>query len=217
MKFILGFLFCAFISFTYAIHNGEIVEPNSIPYQVLIYVKRNGHTSKCGGSLIKTDRVLTAAHCLRDRDSATVIVGAHREHHHERTRQTQVLDPEYLIPNPHWQPGKGHDVGIIKLPEPFELNEYVQLVKLPYGYENDTFEGDVAKVTGWGIVGKQLKILINIIISMKTISDQEDDSVIALRSTENQIISNHDCRKQFKKIHEGNICMSGKGARKSCR
>lgn len=52
--------FCTLVSYSYAIHNGEVVEPNSIPYQVLLLVHRGGQTSKCGGSLVKPDRVLTA-------------------------------------------------------------------------------------------------------------------------------------------------------------
>jgi elastase-1 len=159
MRFIIIVTVCSLISLALAVHNGEIVEPNSIPYQVLILVKRNGHTSKCGGSLIKTDRVLTAAHCLKNRDSATVIVGAHREHdRHEDTRQTQVVDPEDLHPHPSWEPGRGHDIGIIKLPEPFELNEYVQLVNLPYDLEKHSFVGVHAKVSGWGAIGELLII-----------------------------------------------------------
>lgn len=48
------------MSYTYAIHNGAVVKPNSIPYQVLLFVHCDGKTSKCGGSLVKPDRVLTA-------------------------------------------------------------------------------------------------------------------------------------------------------------
>lgn len=60
MKLIVVLTFCALVSYTCAIHNGEVVEPNSIPYQVLLLVYRDGKTSKCGGSLVKADRVLTA-------------------------------------------------------------------------------------------------------------------------------------------------------------
>lgn len=61
-----------------------------------------------------------------------------------------------MYPHPIWEPGKGHDVGIIKLPEPFELNEYVDTVKLPYGLEDHSFTGDIAKLAGWGEIGELL-------------------------------------------------------------
>lgn len=60
MKLITAVVFCVLVSCSYAIHNGRVVEPNSVPYQVLLLVKRGDKTSKCGGSLIKADRVLTA-------------------------------------------------------------------------------------------------------------------------------------------------------------
>ena len=60
MKLFVVLTFCALASYSYAIHNGEVVKPNSIPYQVLLLVHRDGKTSKCGGSLVKPDRVLTA-------------------------------------------------------------------------------------------------------------------------------------------------------------
>ena len=66
MKLIVTLAFCVLVSYTYGIHNGEVVEPNSIPYQVLLLVYRDGKTSKCGGSLIAADRVLTAGEKLLD-------------------------------------------------------------------------------------------------------------------------------------------------------
>ena len=60
MKLIIVLTFCALVSYTYAIHNGGAVKPHSIPYQVLLFVHRDGKTSKCGGSLVRPDRVLTA-------------------------------------------------------------------------------------------------------------------------------------------------------------
>lgn len=95
------------------------------------------------------------AHCIKDRDYVEVFVGAHFLHdRREATRQSQKVDPSYLYPHPSWEPGKGYDVGIIKLPEPFELNEYVSLIKLPYGLEAHSFTGETAKISGWGDIGK---------------------------------------------------------------
>ena len=92
---------------------------------------------------------------MKDRDYVEVIVGAHHLHNrHEKTRQSQKVDPSYLFPHPSWGVEKGYDVGIVKLPEPFELNEYVDLIKLPYGLEGYSFVGQTAKITGWGEIGK---------------------------------------------------------------
>jgi secreted trypsin-like serine protease len=202
MKFITVLtFFCVFlnISQVYSIHNGHTVEPNSIPYMVLIIVKNSDHSSKCGGALVKVDRVLTAAHCLKGKDTAHVTVGAHRIRDiEEDSRQTQTVDADAMYPHPQWAPGKGHDVGIIQLPDAFELNEYVALVKLPYALEGYTFVGEVGKVSGWGRI------------------DDEEDNNGALRAVENPIISNEDCRKHGMRIDSGNVCLSAKHGRRTC-
>ncbi|XP_070497180.1 brachyurin-like [Chironomus tepperi] len=198
MKSIVLLTICALVSYAYAIHNGEVVKPNSIPYQVLLLVYRDGKISKCGGSLVKADRVLTAAHCLKDRDYVEVFVGAHKLHdRREKSRQTQKVEPSALFPHPLWEPGNGYDVGIVKLPIPFELNDDVALVKLPYGLEDKDLVGDIAKISGWGEI------------------DDEHDHVGPLREVENPIISNKECEKHIK-IDAGNICMSGEGGRRTC-
>jgi hypothetical protein len=136
---------------------------------------------------------------LKDRDSVEVFVGAHRLHdRREKTRQSQTVDESALFPHPVWAPGKGHDVGIIKLPEPFELNDDVALIKLPYGLEDETFDGEIGKITGWGEI------------------DDQKDPVEQLRAVDNPIISNHECRKNHVKVDSGNLCLSSKGGRRTC-
>jgi hypothetical protein len=60
MKFIIALCLSALISCAYSIHNGDVVKPNSIPYQVLLLLKNSEKTSKCGGALVRSNRVLTA-------------------------------------------------------------------------------------------------------------------------------------------------------------
>jgi secreted trypsin-like serine protease len=202
MKFITVLTFlCVFlnISQVYSIHNGHTVEPNSIPYMVLIIVKNSDHSSKCGGSLVRVDRVLTAAHCLKGKDTAHVTVGAHRiRENEEDSRQTQTVDSEAFFTHPQWSHGKSSDVGIIQLPDAFELNEFVALVKLPYNFEENLLVGEIAKVSGWG-----------------RINDEEDNNG-ALRAAENPIISNEECKKYKIKMDDGNICLSVRHGRKIC-
>jgi hypothetical protein len=150
------------------------------------------------------ESIFCSAHCLKDRESTDVIVGAHHLHdRRESTRQTQTVDSSYLFPHPHWKPheGKGRDIGIVKVPEPFELNEYVALVSLPYNLGDETFAGELAKISGWG-----------------KIDDNPYDHAGLLRAVENPIISNAECKRHtHSTVVNGNICMSGKGGRRTCR
>lgn len=58
---------------------GETAKPGQFAYQVsLRYEPYNAHF--CGGSIIRTNVILSAAHCLQDNPSPqefSVVVGAH--------------------------------------------------------------------------------------------------------------------------------------------
>lgn len=56
---------------------GEVVVPHTHPYQTALLMQFTGGTGLCGGSVISTNRVLTAAHCPIGSISTQVIAGAH--------------------------------------------------------------------------------------------------------------------------------------------
>jgi secreted trypsin-like serine protease len=52
---------------------GEAATRGQFPYQVAIYID---NVRLCGGSLIRTNWVLTAAHCTYQRTNCSVTIGA---------------------------------------------------------------------------------------------------------------------------------------------
>jgi secreted trypsin-like serine protease len=108
-------------------------------------------TSKmfCGGVILNSHYILTAAHCLSDREENTrVRVGTHVKDMGGslHTVATQYQHPKY----------KNHgtwaefDISLIKLKSPLTITGEVQKLSLPSRLQ-EFREGTMCKVSGWGI------------------------------------------------------------------
>ncbi|KAJ8355879.1 hypothetical protein SKAU_G00186730 [Synaphobranchus kaupii] len=118
-------------------------KPHSWPWQISLRTSRHQHF--CGGTLIKPQWVLTAAHCLERSSrpsSYKIYLGIHSELGNEPSKQ--VRDLEKLILGP---PGK--DIALLKLDRPAIINDMVLPACLP---EKDYIVPSRAEchVTGWG-------------------------------------------------------------------
>ncbi|XP_073242452.1 chymotrypsinogen B-like isoform X2 [Porites lutea] len=126
--------------------NGQDASPHSWPWQISLRV-RGRHI--CGGSLIRDDWIVTAAHCV-DRNPApsayTVVVGGHR-----RTGSTSVQQRLRVI-TLHKHSGFStqnlkHDVAVLQLERPVQLSDKVNTVCLP---DQDADLNSNCYITGWG-------------------------------------------------------------------
>lgn len=126
---------------------GEEAEPYSWPWQVSLQIA-DSHI--CGGTIIKKDWIVTAAHCFNDReqfDSLVVVAGAHdisesteKEHHQKRLVKEIFLYPK--------KNSKAYDIALLLLAEPFQLDHYVLPICLP-GSGNVVPPSTVCVHTGW--------------------------------------------------------------------
>ncbi|XP_035291877.1 elastase 3 like [Anguilla anguilla] len=113
--------------------NGVDALPHSWPWQISLQYLRDGewrHT--CGGSLIATNWVMTAAHCINTDLTYRVFVGKHNLLLDEPG--SNAITPELLIVHEKWNPifvALGNDVALIKLSEHVALSDQVQLACLP--------------------------------------------------------------------------------------
>ncbi|KAM8975088.1 chymotrypsin-like elastase family member 1 [Pelodytes ibericus] len=124
---------------------------NAWPWQIsLQYLSGSSWYHTCGGSLIRANRVLTAAHCVDRVVSFRVVLGDHNLSANDGTEQT--ISVSRIVKHASWNTNNvaaGYDVAVLHLASSATLNSYVQLAALPS-------DGAVLAhnhaciITGWG-------------------------------------------------------------------
>jgi len=131
--------------------NGEVAAAHQFPYQVAILIQRAGGTGLCGGSVISSTSVLTAAHCSDTRTTQfTIIFGAINRTVQEPNQQRRVVPSSGWIGHPSYNARTlVNDIAVINFANnPVTLNQFVQAVALASGTE--LFTGEAAHVSGFG-------------------------------------------------------------------
>merc|ERR550519_608669 len=130
---------------------GETASPNSWPWQIsLQWWSGSSWRHTCGGTVIGTSWVMTAAHCVDSPRTWRVVLGEHDLY--VDSGREQWLGVSRVFIHPMWNANKlssGWDIAMLKLSADVTLNNYVKLGSLPpigqiLPHNNDCF------VTGWG-------------------------------------------------------------------
>lgn len=123
------------------------------PYQVSVETYGVGHA--CGGSLIETDIVLTAAHCLqRNIKPGSILVRLGSDTRDAGGIVSQVA--AYINHEGYNALGNANDVAVIRLASPVTLGKTIQTIPLS---ESTPAPGTDAVVTGWGTMNATEKVV----------------------------------------------------------
>ncbi|XP_005876335.1 PREDICTED: mannan-binding lectin serine protease 1 isoform X2 [Myotis brandtii] len=142
------------------IFNGRPADKGTTPW-IAMLSHPNGQPF-CGGSLLGSNWILTAAHCLHHSldpedpilhdfyllspSNFKIIVGKHWRHRSDETEQH--LRVKHIFLHPQYDPNTfENDVALVELSKGPVLNDFVMPICLP---ESSSEEGTMVIVSGWG-------------------------------------------------------------------
>lgn len=124
--------------------NGLPASPGAYPYQVEVF----SSTSLCGGSIIGTSFVLTAAHCsMPNVADFKILAGSVSRSNYAATGQLRLVSK--FKPHPNYSSAdNGFDIAVVKVTQPFVYNSYVKAISMNSG---STYPAGTFTATGWGL------------------------------------------------------------------
>uniref|UniRef100_H0V548 Coagulation factor VII n=1 Tax=Cavia porcellus TaxID=10141 RepID=H0V548_CAVPO len=130
---------------------GQKCPRGECPWQAILMF--NG-APLCGGSLLETGWVVSAAHCfdkLQSLRNLSVVLGEHDLSEVDGTEQVRKVT-QVIFPDTYVRGQKDHDIVLLRLQRPVNLTDYVVPLCLP---ETAFAQGTLAKirfsrVSGWG-------------------------------------------------------------------
>uniref|UniRef100_M4BNK7 Peptidase S1 domain-containing protein n=1 Tax=Hyaloperonospora arabidopsidis (strain Emoy2) TaxID=559515 RepID=M4BNK7_HYAAE len=175
------------------IFGGDEADATQFPFIVSLRKSKADANTYCGGTLVASQYVLTAGHCVKT-DEATIYasIGSAFAKGAEEGQQIKVIEG-YRHPL-YNKSGHLYDVGVLKL----EKKVSIATIGLGAADGSDNKVGTAATVRGWGIT-------------------ENGSQSSKLEEVDVRIISNDECSKQYKdRITESMLCAGSGQGEDSC-
>ncbi|XP_053302181.1 elastase-1 [Pleuronectes platessa] len=131
---------------------GDLVPSSrSWPWQVSLQFYSDGkYHHFCGGSLIRSRWVLTAAHCVYSSGSVRAVMGDYILHSYNRWAQVREVTGVYIHPDwNNYSISSGNDIALLWLSSDISPNSYVKPTALPSSAEMLP-DNSLCYITGYG-------------------------------------------------------------------
>merc|ERR1711874_241894 len=126
---------------------GATTEENEYPWQVGLLSSRFSSKPFCGGTLVSSREVLTAAHCTRGSTAAYVLLGEHDLTKSDGEKKVRVCGTKN---NPNYNSGTvDYDFSILELCEDVSFTTDISPACLPTS-SSTNYDNRRAVVSGWG-------------------------------------------------------------------
>ena len=177
--------------------------------QASVVINKTVHNIPCGGALVASKYVVTAAHCLfldgaakhpKNSSDINITLGEHdRSIKDEGVLKEKTVGVAKIFRHEDYNPQNlFNDIAVLELSENVDLETYTP-VCMPK--TSDSFYGTVAEAYGWGHTKWN-----------GTLSDKLLTVLLPVVNT-----SNSDCQKSMQEYHDGKICAGGKKGEDSCQ
>ena len=128
---------------------GAQVSIDSVPWQAALLIR---NSTLCGASIIGTQWLLTAAHCLGGASPNDISAFVGVSNLSQRSTQN-ALQVSGITINPSWDPNTfSGDIALLQLAAPLVFSQTIQPIALPVTQDPALWpaSGTSAQVTGWG-------------------------------------------------------------------